>query len=75
VAKANGFASSGPDLLTERERQIATCFSIGLTNKETAYQLGVSHSTVRVLAARAAAKLGAKDRDDFVARFRRACLA
>ncbi len=47
---------------------------MGYTNKETAYELGLSHSTVRVLVARAGAKLAVTSREDLVAHYRRAAL-
>lgn len=55
---------SEPDLaaLSSRERQVAELARIGASNKEIAYELGLAHSTVRVLLARAATKLGAESR-------------
>ncbi len=70
VARANGFSSMGTALLTPRERQVMACIAIGQTNKEAAYELGLSPSTVRVLVARASAKLGASTRDELVAKYR-----
>ncbi|HSC89498.1 MAG TPA: helix-turn-helix transcriptional regulator, partial [Polyangiaceae bacterium] len=60
--------------LAERERQVVSNLSLGLTNKEIAFELGLAHSTVRVLVARAAAKLGVKTRAELVARYRRGVL-
>ncbi len=55
------------EALSTRERQVASYASFGHSNKVIAYELGISHSTVRVLVARAAAKLGAKSRDELCA--------
>jgi DNA-binding NarL/FixJ family response regulator len=48
-----------PDL-SPRERQILGLVSAGKTRKEVAYELGVTHSTVRVLYSRAMKKLGGR---------------
>jgi DNA-binding NarL/FixJ family response regulator len=58
-----GFAA-----LTEREREIAALAGAGLSNKYIAYELGLADSTVRVLMARACAKLDAATRRELVAR-------
>jgi DNA-binding CsgD family transcriptional regulator len=52
--------SAAPALaqLTERELQVVATLSLGRTIKETAYDLGISDSTVRVLLTRAYARLG-----------------
>jgi DNA-binding NarL/FixJ family response regulator len=42
----------------------------GLDNKVIAYELGVAHSTVKVLLARAAFKLGCRTRRELVQRLR-----
>jgi RNA polymerase sigma factor (sigma-70 family) len=44
--------------LTPRERQILDLIHSGQTQKEVAFQLGLSDATVRVLYSRAMAKLG-----------------
>lgn len=67
VARANSVASLGFQVLAPREAQAVACASMGLTNKEIAYELGLSHSTVRVLISRASGKLGAKTRDELIA--------
>ena len=54
--------------LTDREQEVVAFASMGHHNKLIAYNLGISHSTVRVLIARAAAKLGARSRDELVRR-------
>jgi DNA-binding NarL/FixJ family response regulator len=52
---------TGPRLpLTPRERQVLDSVLGGRTHKETAFDLGVSGATVRVLYSRAMKKLGRK---------------
>jgi RNA polymerase sigma factor (sigma-70 family) len=46
--------------LSPRERQILTLVNGGKTRKEVAYDLGVTHSTVRVLYSRAMKKLSGR---------------
>ena len=58
----------GLERLTEREREVVTRAARGCANKEIAYDLGLAHSTVRVLMARAAVKLGTRTRDQLVDR-------
>lgn len=70
VARANSASSHGPRSLSERERQVLGCLALGHSMKVIAYELGLSHSTVRVLVGRARVKLGARDREDLVAKFR-----
>ncbi|MFT3697782.1 MAG: helix-turn-helix transcriptional regulator [Kofleriaceae bacterium] len=55
--------------LSEREHQVLTQAELGHTNKEIAYELGLSSATVRVLVHRAAKKLGAATRAEAIARF------
>jgi DNA-binding NarL/FixJ family response regulator len=43
--------------LTEREQQVLTLIETGRTRKEVAFDLGIAHSTVRVLLGRAVRKL------------------
>ena len=59
-----------PPRLTERELEILRRASLEATNKVIAYDLGLAPSTVRVLLHRAASKLGARCRDELIARFR-----
>lgn len=54
--------------LSPREQQVVTLAALGRTNKLIAYELGLAHSTVRVLMARASVKLGATTRSDLIAR-------
>ncbi|MBX3203789.1 MAG: LuxR family transcriptional regulator [Labilithrix sp.] len=70
VARVNAMATKPMSRLSERERQVVACLSMGQTNKEAAYELGLSPSTVRVLVARAFAKLGVDTRDALVAKYR-----
>ncbi len=74
LAPSNGFTTPSLDVLAPRERQVAACIAMGHTNKEIAYELRLSHSTVRVLVVRAFPKLGVKKREDFIALYRRAQL-
>jgi DNA-binding CsgD family transcriptional regulator len=67
LARRNEPRVGGLGLLTERERAVAFYAAMGRSNKHIAYDLGIAHSTVRVLLARAAAKLGVKTRDELVA--------
>jgi DNA-binding CsgD family transcriptional regulator len=53
--------------LSRRERQVVTAAAAGRTNKLIAYELGLAHSTVRVLLARAAQRLGARSRRELIA--------
>jgi DNA-binding NarL/FixJ family response regulator len=52
--------------LTARERDVVARALRGSANKVIAYDLGLAHSTVRVLMARAATKLGAHSRDELL---------
>lgn len=70
VARSNSLDESATSRLSWRERQVVACLSMGQTNKEVAYELGLSHSTVRVLVARACAKLGAPTRQHLISMYR-----
>lgn len=70
VARANRPVSPPATALSTREREVLAALALGRTDKVVAYELGLSHSTVRVLVARAKAKLGATSRADLLARFR-----
>lgn len=61
----HGFGS-----LTAREFDTVRCACTGASNKEIAYEMGISDSTVRVLLARASKKLCAIGRDGLIAAFR-----
>lgn len=71
VARYNEPSARGPATLTKRERQVLSLAAVGQDNKTIAYALGLAHSTVRVLMARAAQKLEAKDREEAIVQFRR----
>jgi DNA-binding CsgD family transcriptional regulator len=62
VARENQAAVRGLAALSERERQVVAYTALGLSSKETGYAFGISVSTVRVLLARAVAKLGVRSR-------------
>ncbi len=65
VARPNEPDAPDPRALTPRERQVAGFAALGQSNKLIAYELGISPSTVGVLLARAAKKLGVKSRGAF----------
>jgi len=56
--------------LTSREADVVERVLRGDTNKVIAYDLGLAWSTVRVLVARATAKLGVRSRAELVAHLR-----
>jgi DNA-binding CsgD family transcriptional regulator len=66
VARENQSQVRGLASLSDRERQVAAYLAIGQSTKETAYALGISDATVRVLLARAASKLGVRTRADLL---------
>jgi DNA-binding CsgD family transcriptional regulator len=63
--------SRGVAHLSDREREIVGRALRGCNNKVIANDLGLAHSTVKVLMARAATKLGARSRDELVEKARR----
>jgi DNA-binding CsgD family transcriptional regulator len=69
VARQNAPQAAGPESLTPRERQILGYAKLGHHNKLIAYELGIADSTVRVLLARAAAKVGVRTREELVERY------
>jgi two-component system response regulator FixJ len=52
--------------LTKREREVVQRAQLGHDNKSIAYDLGIAHSTVRVLVARAEIKLGVSTRQELL---------
>jgi DNA-binding NarL/FixJ family response regulator len=66
LAVDNRPAPPSLDLLSEREREIVLRARNGLGNKLIAHELGLADSTVRVLLARAAAKVGARSREELL---------
>lgn len=69
LARENSPRAQGPDALSARERQVLAYAKLGHHNKLIAYELGVADSTVRVLLARAAAKVGVKTREELLRSF------
>ena len=67
VARENQACFPGLDSLSDRERQAVVYLAVGQSTKETAYALGISDVTVRVLLSRAAAKLGVRTRAELLA--------
>ena len=65
-----GDRATGIELLSPRELQVLAAAAAGQTTKVIAFELGLSDSTVRVLLARTAKKLGVKKRADMVALYR-----
>jgi DNA-binding CsgD family transcriptional regulator len=66
VARENQAQATCFDELTNRERQVVLQAALGFSNKEIAYALGVSASTVRVLMARAAGRIGVRTRAELL---------
>jgi DNA-binding CsgD family transcriptional regulator len=58
---------AGMDALTPREKEVVARTIRGDTPKVIAYDLGISHSTVRVLLARSYRRLGVKSRAELLA--------
>lgn len=69
VARDNPPEPPGAAALTLRERQVVAYAALGHDNKVIAYDLGIAHSTVRVLMARAAAKFGVQHRSELIAAY------
>ncbi len=67
VARENHAEARSFSDLTDRERQIVVHASLGLSNKQIAYALGISDATVRVLMARAAKRFGVRSRKELLA--------
>jgi DNA-binding CsgD family transcriptional regulator len=70
VARANTPIDADMAPLTTRETQVVSLAERGRSNKEIAYELGLAHSTVRVLLGRAVAKFGVRTREGLLERFR-----
>ena len=73
VARENAPQPPGPGAFTMRERQIVGYAALGHDNKIIAYDLGIAHATVKVLMARAAAKLGVHSRAEVISAYLAAC--
>ncbi len=67
VAREDQAVARGLDALTDRERQVVAYLALGQSTKETAYALGITDVTVRVLLGRAATKLGVRSRRELLA--------
>jgi DNA-binding CsgD family transcriptional regulator len=67
--------ATGIDLLSAREREVVEHALSGIETKVIAYDLGLAHSTVRVLMARAAAKLGVNSRRELLDKVARSARA
>ena len=70
LAIENAPKSRGPDFLSPREREVILRALHGADNKVIAYDLGIQHSTVKVLMSRAATKMGVHTRQQLLDRFR-----
>ena len=70
TAQRNESATSGTIGLSQHEQQVLSYATLGHSNKLIAYELGLAHSTVRVLLARAASKLGARGREETLRKFK-----
>ncbi len=68
VARENAPQPLGPSRLSQRERQVVALAVLGRSDKLIAYELGLAYSTVRVLMARASAKVGARTRPELISR-------
>jgi DNA-binding CsgD family transcriptional regulator len=75
VARENEPIASGPELLSEREKEVVAYALLGHHDKLIAYAMGISDTTVRVLFGRAKKKLGVKTREDLLEHCRRAASA
>jgi DNA-binding CsgD family transcriptional regulator len=64
LARENQTQLPGLAALTEREQQVVASALTGKSAKEIAYELGISHSTARVLLARAYGRLGVRSREE-----------
>jgi DNA-binding CsgD family transcriptional regulator len=64
IARENQAHAPHFEMLAARERQVVLQAVLGFSNKEIAYSLGISDSTVRVLMARATRKLGVRSRKE-----------
>ncbi len=70
VAVENPAVADGFERLSARERQVVGLSLRGLHDKAVAHELGLAHSTVRVLMRRAIVKCGALSRRDLLERAR-----
>ena len=73
VARENAPSPPGLSALTLRERQVIGYAALGHDNKAIAYELGIAHSTVKVLMARGASRLGVRSRTELISAYRGSC--
>ncbi len=66
VSKSAGAPSESPEQLTQREQRVLRCVFEGLSNKEMAYQLGVSQSSVKATLQHLFDKMGVRTRSQLV---------
>jgi DNA-binding CsgD family transcriptional regulator len=66
VARENLAPVPGLEALTQREQQVVASAAGGKSNKEIAYELGISFATTRVLLSRAYARLGVHTRRELL---------
>ncbi|MDF3069625.1 MAG: hypothetical protein K0R38_5226 [Polyangiaceae bacterium] len=66
VARENEPRAPGPSALSPREKQVLGYAQLGHHDKLIAYELGINHSTVRVLMARVKSKLGVRTRAELL---------
>jgi DNA-binding CsgD family transcriptional regulator len=64
--RRNRTSTSGFESLTKRERVAVQHACVGLSNKEIAYLMGVTPSTIGTLLWRAARKIGATNRGELL---------
>jgi DNA-binding NarL/FixJ family response regulator len=70
VENAPRVPERGLAALSRREQQVVSAAATGRTSKVIAYELGLSNSTVRVLLARAAKRVGAESSRELIAIYR-----
>jgi len=68
LARENAPTPLGPARLSPREQQVCALAALGRSNKLIAYELGLAHSTVRVLLTRIYSKLGVTTRAALIGR-------
>jgi DNA-binding CsgD family transcriptional regulator len=71
LAREGAPERTGIERLTARERQILDRALLGHHGKLIAHDLGIADSTVRVLIARAAGKMGCSSRNELIELYRR----
>ncbi len=70
LARENAPGGRRAGRLSTREQQVASLAALGRSSKLIAYELGIAYATVRVLMARACAKLGVSSRAELALRLR-----